>query len=113
MADGNIWTATVAYDGDDRAMSVTLRDGNQQWQYGITDYAIGLPAILGTNLAYIGFGAGTGDGYQNHDVLDWSFSNGLNYTNQEASAVPEPASLAVLAIALAGLARARHARQRR
>jgi hypothetical protein len=41
--------------------------------------------------AWVGFTAGTGSGYENHDLINWSFT-----------AAPEPSTLVLLAIAAIG-----------
>jgi hypothetical protein len=53
--------------------------------------AIDLSSLLSLNagLAYVGFTAGTGGGYENHDILNWNHQS-----------VPEPISAALVLLAL-------------
>jgi hypothetical protein len=38
--------------------------------------AIELSKLIGSDDAYVGFTAATGNGYENHDILSWSMSLG-------------------------------------
>lgn len=51
-------------------------------------YNIDLSKLLGSDDAFIGFTSSTGGGYSNHDIVRWSFN--------EISAVPEPATWAMM-----------------
>ena len=56
--------------------------------------AIDLSSLLtlDAGMAYVGFTAGTGGGYENHDILSWNHQS-----------VPEPISAALVLLALAAL----------
>jgi hypothetical protein len=97
MSNGHVWTVNIGYDGT--LLSVSVQDGLNAVQNVISNFPINIGADLGTNMAFVGFTSGTGAGFENHDILNWRFAD----TTQLAPGAPEPASLALLAISLAGL----------
>jgi hypothetical protein len=90
MNDGNVHTARVTYNG--AAFRVYLDDlVNPVLR---AKYNLGKIGLSGES-AYVGFTAGTGSSWQNHDILSWKFSQN----------VPEPGTWAFLgALGLAGAA---------
>ncbi|PAY17842.1 hypothetical protein CKO51_19305 [Rhodopirellula sp. SM50] len=71
LNDGNVHTAKIAYTPG--TMSVFLDN--------LASPALTIPLDLDSMLnldlgsAYVGFTAATGGGWQNHDILNWSFAN--------------------------------------
>ena len=96
MSNGDVWIASISYDGTN--LNAAVQDGANPAQTVISNYAIDMTGALGTNQAYVGFTSGTGGGFENHDILSWQFANTTQLAN-----VPEPATVASLAIAMAGL----------
>ena len=85
MNDGNVHTARVKYNGT--AMRVFLDDlANPLLRVNYSLDKLGLH--FGS--AYVGFTAGTGNSWQNHDILSWKLS----------SHVPEPGAYVLLGAAL-------------
>ena len=100
LANGAVWTATVAYDAAGQTLTVTVQDGDNPAEIVISGFAVNLEAAVGPQ-AFLGFGAGTGLGYMAHDLRSWSVTS---------AAVPEPASALAFAAGLAALGLSRRRR---
>jgi len=97
MSNGKIWTANIGYDGS----LLTLRLHQQGFaQELLLSQAVDVSSHLGTNQAFVGFTSGTGSGFENHDILNWSFSDTTSLTT---GGVPEPASWALMLMGFGGL----------
>ena len=122
MSNGDTWTALIGYNGHDHEMSVAVINGNGVADLVIDTAPVDLDSLFAGNGAYIGFGAGTGDGRMNHDLTSWAFLTGnpniralspskwmlsaeSSQTQAAIEEVPEPASATLLAL---GLAARRH-----
>ena len=100
MSNGHLWTANMSYNGTD--LTVALRDPSMASEFvAINSYAIDIASYLGTNSAYVGFTAGTGAGWENHDIVNWTFANTAQIPQ---SSVPEPGSISLLSAGVLMLA---------
>lgn len=75
MNDGNVWYAWVDYDGASDVLEVRLDTVFSRPALPLLSLAVDLPAVLGTNDAYVGFTSGTGGAGGTHDILEWIFNN--------------------------------------
>lgn len=101
MNNGGIWSAWVDYNGNTDALEVRLAEGIAALRpvNALLTYTVDLTTVLQTTNAFVGFTAGTGAAYNNHDVLAWQFNSSYQPIDQ-VGAIPEPETYAML---LAGL----------
>jgi hypothetical protein len=107
MSNGDIWTATIGYDGAD--LSVTVRDGAAAPFTVYAGIPINIASLIGSTTAFVGITGGTGGGFEQQNILNWSLANDTSLGPPSGS-VPEPATLALLGIAVAGFATTRRRR---
>lgn len=69
--DGNLWSAWVDYDGT--TLEVRVSSTGVRPAAPTLSWVIDIPAIMGGGTANVGFTAGTGAAFGNHDVVSWSF----------------------------------------
>jgi len=77
MANGHLWSVWIDYDGLN--LHVALADGSTTRPADLIVAPLSLPMLLNyTDAAYAGFTAGTGGGFENHDIVNWEYYNTYN-----------------------------------
>lgn len=71
--DGNIWYAWVDYDGT--TLQVRANQTGVRPAAPLLSRVLDIPTILNSPTAYLGFTSGTGNAYENVDILSWRYDN--------------------------------------
>ena len=97
--NGNKWTAWIDYNGSTLEFRVST-DGTRPASALMT-HSINIASTIGGNTAFVGFTAGTGGAWADHDILKWTFSDTfVNGGVMPGLAVPEPPTVALAALGL-------------
>ena len=84
MSNGDLWSVWIDYDGVD--LHVAVADSSTTRPPDLINAPVSLPALLHyTKEAYVGFTAGTGGGFENHDIVNWVYYSTYNPTAVGAS----------------------------
>ena len=97
--NGNLWYAWIDYDGttlEVRTSQTDVRPASANLSYDIDL----VTTIGGATSAYVGFTAGTGSAYGNHDIVRWEYRDEFDPITGE---IPEPMTMAAVGMAVAGL----------
>jgi len=98
MSNGDLWTVNISFDGS--SLTVTLTDPAKGTTFSaLNAYPINIASILGTNAAYVGFTASSGAGWENHDIVNWTFSNSATISSAPPS-VPALSDCGICALGL-------------
>ncbi len=88
FSNGDVWSVTASYDGTNLSLSIWDQIGTYAQASPFTVYTslpLNVAADLGTNTAYVGFTGGTGSGYEQQNILNWSFANDTSLGTPEPS----------------------------
>jgi hypothetical protein len=95
--------AWIDYNGNTDLLEVRLSDSDSRPIASLLSYTVDLTTELATTNAFVGFTSGTGAAGANHDVISWEFRDTFAPVDVPPNNVPEPMSLALLGVGLAGL----------
>jgi hypothetical protein len=71
LNDGNIWYAWIDCDG--ATLTVSLSQTSVRPDSPQLVYQLNVRDTIGAEFAYVGFTAATGGGFQNQDILSWTY----------------------------------------
>ncbi len=106
MNNDQVWYSWIDYNGATDDLEVRLSQTSTRPAAALLSEVVNLPTILGTNIAFVGFGSGTGAGVGNHDILSWEFRDAFAPIN----GAPEPISAGLVGLGLVALAMVRRRR---
>jgi hypothetical protein len=86
LNDGNVWYAWVDYNGS--VLEVRVSQSNVRPAAATASFAVNLATVIGAPQAFVGFTAGTGAAFANHDILSWTFDNSFNPIGAPPAAAP-------------------------
>ena len=104
MSNGDLWSVAIGYDGTSLSLNVWDQVGPFAASAPFTVYnslPLDVATAIGTNTAFVALTSGTGSGVENHDILNWQFSNTTELA--PGATVPEPATLALIVGGLIGM----------
>jgi hypothetical protein len=104
--NGGMWTAWIDYNGS--LLEVRVSNTGVRPLLPTMSRIIDIQSIIGSPTAFVGFTAGTGAAFANHDILSWTytdFQTGGVDPGVPPGAVPEPGTLLLLGTGALGLAR--------
>src|SRR5581483_9162759 len=88
--------ATLAYDGTTLTETITDLTTNATANF---TYTVNIPTYVGSSIAYVGFGGGTGGSNSIQKVLTWTFGpGGTQGTALAATSGPPPSDPGVAAL---------------
>ncbi|GFE71104.1 L-type lectin-domain containing protein [Chroococcus sp. FPU101] len=113
LNNGTIYSAWIDYNGATDTLEVRFSDTTTRPNAALISKTVDLVNVLEQTDAFVGFTAGTGAGYNDHDILNLTFVDEFAPIVPAAPSVPEPrAILGLLTIGLLGVRSAYNRKQK-
>jgi Legume lectin domain len=97
--DGNRWTAWIDYSNATKTLEVRVSETALRPTLPTLSRNIDIFGILNQNTAFVGFTAGTGGAFENHDILNWQYNDTFSPITLPPGAVPEPSTFVIFSLA--------------
>lgn len=95
--NGGKWWAWVDYNGLTQQLDVRWSASSSRPTLPMLSSSLDLPSILGSSNVYVGFTAGTGAGYGEHNILSWNFVNEFKDGGApDPGVAPEPGTMVLV-----------------
>jgi len=97
--DGNLWTAWIDYNNASKTLEVRVNETGIRPTLPTLSDNIDIFGVLGQNTAFVGFTAGTGGAFENHDIVNWQYNDTFSPITSPPGTVPEPSSFVIFTLA--------------
>lgn len=111
LNNGTIYSAWIDYNGATDTLEVRFSDTTTRPNTALISTTVDLVDVLEQTDAFVGFTSGTGAGYNDHDILNFTFVDEFAPIDPAAPTVPEPG--AILGLLTIGLLSVRSAHNRK
>ncbi len=85
QAGPHTFQVTISYDSSTQVLHERIEDTTTHAVFTHDYNGVDLPAQVGGNTAFVGFGSGTDSRWSNNDIVSWTYNNGSTTTIDHAN----------------------------